>query len=339
MARVRGHLVRKLKSPGFVCIALGATIISLLLMQPVWNSILMLHNPVFVHFVGKDPPSAIITACVCLVVLYMLSVFFFYRYSRKASQNEQNVLLIANVFATMLGALVLIISMPVRRSGMAVESEILEKCQHGTQTHDLFLTYNRLLALRRTPECASVKSVEQCAGFQTSEKTELLKAMEFKYKCSGWCSPPKLQQVLPGAQSVSFLQLDGQHETQQELPTNAASRAWAFKDLRLRLSQLPGGVAMNEAYAYPPTLFSNLNFEATCNGMAARDAHYFLTDTADELYYEGLYLMIISIGIGFLKLLGFCMKDNIFSRVKTGEYSASLYGGTSGRYVSQGMLN
>merc|ERR1719199_1089618 len=58
--------------------------------------------------------------------------------------------------------------------------------------------------------------------------------------------------------------------------------------------------------AYPPTLFSQANFQASCDGMAARNMRNFAGDVADQTFYEGIMLVIVSIIIGFLKLLGFC---------------------------------
>lgn len=335
-----------MRAPGFVCITLGTMIMCLLLLQPVWNSVLMLHNPVFVYFVGKQLPSFIIAACICLVIVYVVTIVLFFRHSRKAAQSEQNILMITNVFATTLGALVLIISMPVRRSGLAVAGEILDKCQHGQKTHDLYVTYNRLVNLRRTAACASLTSVEDCEGFYSSTNTELLKAMEFKYQCSGWCSPPTLwrpQPPIAPTTGVSLLQLEFQHIFHEDRhPANPITRPWAFKDANINLPLLPQGppgAGVVPTYVYPPALFSKSNFVSTCNGMSARDAQYFLVDTADELYYEGLYLMVISVGIGFLKLLGFCMKDNIFSTMKRSGYGSSAHEDSIQRYMSQSFTN
>lgn len=60
--------------------------------------------------------------------------------------------------------------------------------------------------------------------------------------------------------------------------------------------------------AYPPALFSNSKFQFSCDGTAARDMRDFAGDMGNQLWYQGLYLVTISIGTGFLKLFGFCTK-------------------------------
>mmetsp|Transcript_56774 Transcript_56774/g.169005 ORF Transcript_56774/g.169005 Transcript_56774/m.169005 type:complete len:159 (+) Transcript_56774:2-478(+) len=157
--------------------------------------------------------------------------------------------------------------------------------------------------------------------------------MESNYKCSGWCTPPTSQ-----VGSASLLQMDDRIDSHQERPVGVAARAWAFSDLHARPpALLPDGVPRT-TYVYPPTLFSTLNHAATCDGMAARDMQYFLVDTADQMNYEGVYLMIISICIGFLKLLGFCMKDNIFSNLRKPGYGSTNLEEPTPRYVSQGVV-
>mmetsp|Transcript_41261 Transcript_41261/g.95534 ORF Transcript_41261/g.95534 Transcript_41261/m.95534 type:complete len:356 (+) Transcript_41261:85-1152(+) len=330
--RPSGNLAARFKSPCFVFTSLGVTILMMLLLVPVWNSIKMLHNPVFLRFVGKDIPVSLIAACVCLVALFMFVSLIFFRCSPKEALSEQNVLMMANIFITLVGALIMIISLPLRRSGVKSFTEIEQTC---AQAHGLGREYNGLLDLRQQPSCIRLPSIEQCDGFNQTVNTDLLKAMEFKYKCSGWCSPPKLTMPTePRRQySVGLLQLDGAVE--ESRPSSKASRLWAFRDLRMKqphmFTELP-----NSIYEYPPTLFSTLNFQSTCHYMAARDTHYFLLDTSDELYYEGVLLMVISISIGFLKLLGFCVKDNIFSKVRKNSYGATPHYVSQ---ISQGVLS
>jgi len=330
-----------LKTPFSAFTAMGLTIMSLLLMLPFWNAVLMLHDPVFVHFLGRGIPAGIITTSVCLMAFYIVVILLFFRCSQKAARGEQNFLMIGNLFVTALGALVLIISMPVRRNGVAFAAEIWGKCQYGLKAHALYKTYRELATLRRTPGCATMASVESCPGFEWTPHTQLLKEMELKYKCSGWCSPPQLVSGTGGdyaAGGLNLLQVDGGAEDGRGGPSSKASRLWAFRDLRLNLAQGTAGPE-GATYVYPPTLFSTMNFQATCDGMAARDTQYFLSNAADELYYEGVYLLMISIAIGFLKLMGFCVKDNIFSQMRKHGYGAAAYDSGSRRYVSQGVLH
>lgn len=327
-----GNLSKRLKAPCFVFMCLGATILCLLLLMPIWNSSLMLRNPVFLHFIGTSIPAAIITVCVCLVVLYLIVISLFFRYSKKEAQSEQNMLMIGNVVITLLGASALIISMPMRSTGNAFQVQILEKCEHGPKTQELHQTYLDLSALRSTPSCVRMTSVESCPGFQRTKYTELLKAMEQNYRCSGWCSPPQP----PRPAGLGLLQLARVARGNRESirPDTSSARLLDLRSVNTDVAPTMHG-GSEQMYVFPPTLFSTANFQATCDGMTARDVQYFLVDAADELYYEGVYLVFISIGIGFLKLIGFCMKDSIFSP----KMPVDSYGATPQRYLSRGVLH
>merc|ERR1719487_1149447 len=65
----------------------------------------------------------------------------------------------------------------------------------------------------------------------------------------------------------------------------------------------------NTTSKYPPTLFSDANHLATCEGMAARDMKNFAGDVGFQTFYQGIYLVLISIATGFLKIMGFCARD------------------------------
>ena len=42
---------------------------------------------------------------------------------------------------------------------------------------------------------------------------------------------------------------------------------------------------------YPPTLFSDANYQASCEGMAARDMKNFSGDIGFQTFYQGIYLV------------------------------------------------
>ena len=63
-------------------------------------------------------------------------------------------------------------------------------------------------------------------------------------------------------------------------------------------------------HTYPPTLFSDANYKASCEGMAARDMRNFAGDIGFQTFYQGIYLVLIAIATGFLKLIGFCVRKD-----------------------------
>merc|ERR1719258_231454 len=78
----------------------------------------------------------------------------------------------------------------------------------------------------------------------------------------------------------------------------------ALQEHALR-SQDPGAAPV---HTYPPTLFSDANYKASCEGMAARDMRNFAGDIGFQTFYQGIYLVLIAIATGFLKLIGFCVR-------------------------------
>jgi len=71
-------------------------------------------------------------------------------------------------------------------------------------------------------------------------------------------------------------------------------------------SGAPVDVELEQAANYPPTLFSDANYQASCEGMAARSMINFAGDVGFQTFYQGIYLVLISISMGSLKLIGFC---------------------------------
>jgi len=56
----------------------------------------------------------------------------------------------------------------------------------------------------------------------------------------------------------------------------------------------------------PRTLFSDANSHASCAGMASLDMENYAGDMANQMFFQGTYLILIAVVAGFLKLLGLC---------------------------------
>jgi len=61
---------------------------------------------------------------------------------------------------------------------------------------------------------------------------------------------------------------------------------------------------------FPPSLFSHNVAQASCEGMSARDVRNFAGDIGFQTFYQGLYLVVIAIATGFLKLIGACLAND-----------------------------
>merc|ERR1719382_562604 len=87
--------------------------------------------------------------------------------------------------------------------------------------------------------------------------------------------------------------------------TDAQAEAAEVEAVKAAVAREPDGTN-EETSRYPPTLFSDANYQASCEGMAARDMRNFAGDVGYQTFYQGIYLVLIAIATGFLKLIGFC---------------------------------
>jgi len=262
---------------------LGLAILLLLLMAPVWNALSMLHDPIFLFFVGGDMPRVILAACGAELGLFLLVVGLIAACGRNEAKSDNSLLTIGTMFISLLGASAFVGSIPMTYRGEAY-TRGLHSCNHGAKAYGLSMAYSELNHLRTQKSCASRTTVEICKGFNRTEFTTLLKQMEDRYRCSGWCTLP---QVVNASKDSS-----------------------------------PLAARMN--YAYPPTLFSTANHQATCDGMVKREIELRFKDYGLDLFLEGTYLIAVSIGVGFLKLIGACMMRHRFLK----SAGASSYGAT-----------
>jgi len=291
-----GVLSKTLGAPFLNLLAIGLTTLGLLLLVPFWNAIVMLQDQLFVYFCGTSIPTWTIVMCVMVPLMYAGTIRVFLRRVPIEVQTEQTVLMIGNSFVCLIGVLVLFLSVQMRSSAAATDYEITFKPQYGAKSMPIYLEWQKLLSLRLDSGCATLGSVEECAGFTPSEYSSLLKIMEDSYACTGWGYSP------------------GATATTEE--------------------------AMAET---PPVLFSQAKNVATCDGMTRQTLQHLLQDSADEYFYEGVYLVAVTLCIGFFKIVGFCTQNNKYSKGKLDGYgalfSAENYAADpGGRYVAGGVV-
>merc|ERR1719401_2340996 len=165
----------------------------------------------------------------------------------------------------------MLFSLPLSRHALETYENLMENCEHSVQTHRLYEYSQVLQNIRQTRDCKTQVSVETCDGYQAVYPyTDFLKYMESHYRCSGFCYK---------AMSGDFA------------GANTSSLASSMQ-------------------RYPPTLFSDANYQASCEGMAARDMKNFTGDIGYQTFYQGIYLVLIAVTTGFLKLIGFCVKKD-----------------------------
>merc|ERR1740138_378112 len=141
------------------------TILGALSILPIWNAALMQRDVLLVYFVGYGIQKAIISICACSIASYLVIMAVFFRLSQKSVQTDQTMLVVAICFASAMGSALTIVSFPVRQTATHVRTMLSDNCPYNEKTHDLYTTYEILLALRERPWCSYEISVEQCAGF------------------------------------------------------------------------------------------------------------------------------------------------------------------------------
>lgn len=328
----------------FVLLA-GIGVLGLLSLVPVWSAVAMLRDPVYMWFLGDGAPGAIVIFFPSVVLLYIFAVIALWGRAPLEARKQQNLLMLAMFFVTVLGAGCLIMAGPLRRRGEDFSDTVFTVCNKLGTFDSLTSTSQQLIQLRETPECAGKLSVELCEGYNRSSYTKVLKAMEETLHCSGWCQLSSL--ALPhsdgillgmavgvGGDVASLIQRGAVLSVERRSAARAAAGAQASPRPMVfsggaspsptrtsSPSSIPGrgrgggsllqevlvhgaSIAVGELPGYPPTLFSLANYQATCDGMAARSIKGVLSDTATELHYEGIALMFVPVAVGFLVIFG-----------------------------------
>jgi hypothetical protein len=309
-------------TPKNIYLGSGCALLTLLALVPIWNSFILLTDSNYVFWVGRSTPKWIIAICVCIIMLYALTITLFFRKQSALAQTEQTVMMIGNIFITLFGIFLLMASAPLTHQADLSVANLLHRCETSEQTHRLYQYSQVLQTIRATPACASKGSVEECDGFEEAAPyTDFLRGMENNFHCAAFCQRMPVAMLGIGDASAAA----PAPSLARSLPASASSAAAAMVNTRkhmrhrhtdhmTKVSLIADGAhdkdlaLMTTASAYPPTLFSKHNFQASCEGMAARDMKNFAGDIGLQTFYQGIYLVVIAITTGFLQLLGFCSR-------------------------------
>jgi len=264
----------------------GSLLLLLMSICPLWNAASLLHSFNYVFWAGRRLPTTIIVVCICIIVLFAFTSGLFFRRSI-ANQGEQSIMMVVNIFVTLFGLFLMLTAMPLQLQAETLSHDIMFDCAFSEQTHRLYEYSQVLQNMRATPECAKKFSVEECAGYQSSPPyTDFLKNMESEFLCAGFCYKAP-SAATPAAQLLSM----DEDVAQSRVLALAAEAA-----------------VSSAAKSYPPTLFSDSNYQASCNGMSALNIKNVAGDIGEQTYYQGVYLILIAVLTGFLKLFNLCVR-------------------------------
>merc|ERR1719482_465251 len=133
-----------------------------------------------------------ITSCIGLLTVYAGTILGFFRFAgNRARSSEPTVLMIVNMFVTLFGLTLMLVSLPLSRQASETYMNLSHRCDYSDQTHRTFEYWTVLHNIRSQPECATATSVEECDGYeQAPPYTTFLKTLESEFRCSGFCWKP-----------------------------------------------------------------------------------------------------------------------------------------------------
>jgi hypothetical protein len=265
---------------------LGTFLFAFVSLVPIWNALSLLSDNNYIFWAGRETPQWMIIMCVSVVLLYPLTMALFFR--RLDTANEQTIMMMATIFIALFGLFMVFVSSSLAGQSERTYINILYNCEYAVETHRLREYSMVLQNIRSQPDCAKKVSVEDCAGFEIAPPyTNFLKDMEKTFHCAGFCQKSNVQANSSKPALIAISQ-------QSKNFDDTASIQGAMLHLQ-------------SAKSYPPTLFSDAGYQASCEGMAARSMKNFAGDIADQTFRLGLYLMLVSIVVGFLRIFGLCL--------------------------------
>jgi len=328
MGAMQGGQQKKLFNQKNVFIGTGIVLLMMLCIVPIWNALALMVDFNYIFWVGSDVPTGLVSMCLAIILLYILTVMVFFNTTKPNVQTEQTIMMIANIFITLLGLTLMLISLPLSRQAVNTYNNLMYRCDYIEQTHKLYEYSQVLHNIRSTPACAEKYTVEECPGYENAPPyTTFLKQMEGNFRCSGFCyRPPAGAALIESKLEPEKNRYLGDKMQRQDHITPLTLGPSASDGKALSLASANSGALLQHVHSagqlppaavgqvteatltYPPTLFSDANYQASCDGMAARDMKNFSGDVGFQTFYQGIYLVLIAIATGFLKLVGFCVR-------------------------------
>jgi hypothetical protein len=293
----------------------GAACLSVVVLFHLFDAISMLNDPTFVFFVGRLWPRRIILLCCLVLLIYALLVVFFYKRTPGEGRTDVSFFMIVSITVSILGLSLVAISLSLRASTEAAKEDLFFNCQGGASTQRLYEEAVQLQGLRSLPECQSKFSVTECNGYEESSPyTDMLKYMEQHYKCAGFCYS---NASTPIAQLSMLEQRKGRTllgSLERFVATHKLSPTAHSALLQAGQEEVSSGAALSveslndepgRTTFYPPALFSNFQYQTSCDGMASRDLQYQGVHVATTLYWSGCWLLLTITLAGFIGLCNF----------------------------------
>lgn len=191
--------------------------------------------------------------------------------------------------------------------GDSVE-ELSYNCVGGGTSGILYDEFVELLAIRETPGCSDLESVELCDGYNVSSYpyVEYLKYIEDNYRCSGYCETIYTESSGTLRKLFKSTHKQGSNRHTSSDPLHLLRRLKAYER---RVNIMEGVfadtsvVSIGPNYIYPPTLFCKANYQSSCTAMLVDDLAYNLGRMGDSICIDGICLIVGGIVLTVATLL------------------------------------
>lgn len=324
------HIANRAQKAKIVFLPVYIATFAVLVLYPIWDMSLILSNPAFMYFLDSTFAEVTIGVCCVSVAIYILIILSVPVATGQRGASSTSVLMILTTVMTAFGLTFLLLGQSFDNSWSrrTFQLQNAASCASGRDTQVLFSESQDLFALRNKPDCAPLQSVELCDGYDNvpHSQAELLKFMEDRYFCTGFCMFPLVAET--NATRVAVLEHDAQGMNNAEVPLLPASRTRHRQFLgNLRMGEIEGrqdnlqpsdengvilvstSAAFASVNADQLALFSTAQHERLCSSVVALEIAFQLSSTAQLLMWEGFLLVFCSVMSVALKMCALCCEE------------------------------
>jgi len=279
----------------------GGTFILLTLVAfPIYDSYRLMQNFNYEYWIGDFVPWACIALCIFVVILFPALCYCVFAGERLERMNKHDLAMTSATMATTLGLAFLLVSWLGSEWTFSAQLSISSTCQTSMMTRPARLWYASAQALRQSPECAGLRTIEDCPGFTELAKMQdeylFFKSLEHRFMCTGFCESAASSSLLAVESASSAGMAASQKRKRSTLKASFLGR-------NAKESKSKSAVTHKTNATQPaslPTLFTDLNYsKVSCQGSSARNLGFATIALTDNLWYQGIVLVASSILIGF----------------------------------------
>jgi len=160
----------------------------MLVMIPIWNSVVLLKSLAYTQVLGAAIHVQFIVWTGIEVAGFLVVILAIFSWVRPEARTGQTFLMTGFVLLTLLGITFMLYGNNLWIRAESTMSEVMHNCHFGSHTKPMYEEAQQLMGIRMQPQCASLESVEQCPGFVETQESNALKALEYEFHCSRFCS-------------------------------------------------------------------------------------------------------------------------------------------------------